>query len=155
MESNLFPHPQPVAAEADRGATFSPPPDADCWNGLSHDVIERFIDVAGFARKASPAERGAYRVDLYALEAWMERTTGHTVMMASTAELWTYVRKAIAADIEPRLLDRLLASIQHFYAYVREGGFREDDPVTCMPLWVCRHFIPASVASARQAHAIG
>jgi site-specific recombinase XerD len=153
MESKLFPHPQPVAAEADRGAILSPAPVADRWNGLSRDVIERFIDVAGFVRKASPAERSGYRVDLYALEAWMERTTGHTVMMASTAELWTYVRKALASDIEPRLLDRLLASIQHFYAYAREGGFREDDPVLSMPLWACRHFIPATMSSPMQVRA--
>jgi site-specific recombinase XerD len=109
---------------------------------LSRDVIERFMDVTGFTRRPSPAERGGYRMDLYALESWMQRTTGHTLMGASTAELWAYFRRAIASGVEPRLLDRLLLSMQHFYAYTREAGFRDDDPAASMPKWVHKYVMP-------------
>lgn len=143
MESSPFP--DQGAAAQDRGAPFTAQRIPDCWIGLSRDVIERFMDVTGCTRRVSPAERSGYRADLYALEAWMRHTTGHTVLTASTAELWAYFRKAIAAGLEPKLLDRLMASMQHFYAYAREAGFREDDPTLSMPKWVHKYFMPAGL----------
>jgi site-specific recombinase XerD len=131
-------------------------PPADCWLGLSRDVIERFLEVASLERHVSRERRWAYRVDLCALESWLRSTTGHTLVTASTAELWSYFRKAIGAGLDPRLLDRLLASIQHFYAHAREAGFRDDDPASGMPLWMHRN-PPAGGNSAchAQVHAHG
>jgi site-specific recombinase XerD len=117
-------------------------PPADDWTGLSRDVIERFLEVTCQERQVSRERRWAYRVDLCALESWMRGTAGHTLVTATTAELWTYFRRAIGAGLDPRLLDRLLTSIQHFYAHAREAGFRDDDPASRMPLWMHRYSSP-------------
>lgn len=107
----------------------------DSWNGLSRDVIERFVDVAGFTRSANCTQRRAYRADLCALETWMHGQTGHTIMTANTAELWTYFRKLLGAGADPHLIERLLTSMRHFYSYAREGGYRTDDPAISLPQW--------------------
>jgi site-specific recombinase XerD len=112
-------------------------------------VIERFMDVTGMTRAVTRMGRCGYRADLYALESWIHGVTGHTLVTASTAELWAYFRKAIAAGVEQRLLDRLLMSIQHFYAYMREAGIREDDPAAAMPQWVHKYLAPTSEPSGR------
>jgi site-specific recombinase XerD len=152
MESSPFP--DLGAAVQDRGAPCTAPDIHDCWIGLSRDVIERFMDVTGCTRKVTPAERCGCRADLYALETWMQHTTGHTVLTASTAELWAYFRKALAAGPDPKLLDRLMASMQHFYAYAREAGFRDDDPTVCMPKWIHEYLVPAA-GSRHAVHANG
>jgi site-specific recombinase XerD len=114
-------------------------PPVDCWRGLSRDVIERFLDVTCLKRRISRERHWAYRVDLYALESWIHGTTGHTLVSADTAELWSYFRRAIGAGLDPRLLDRLLGSIQDFYAHACAAGFRDDNPAAAMPSWMHRY----------------
>ncbi len=143
MQSTIHPDDPQAATEMDAGTGQARTRRADCWIGLSRDVIERFMDVIRITREISREARFGYKTDLCALESWMQGTTGHTIMTADTAELWTYFRKAMATGLEPRLLDRLLLSMQEFYAYAREGGFREDDPAAGMPQWVHRYFTPA------------
>jgi len=156
METNLFMDEAQVAAELERWPPAAPRAGLDNWAGLSTDVIERFLDVTRFTREVTRAGQCGYRADLYSLETWMHGTTGHTLMTANSAELWAYFRKTIATGIEPRLLDRLLMSMQHFYAYVREAGFRDNDPAACMPQWVHRYFVPAMESrEPAQVHAHG
>jgi site-specific recombinase XerD len=143
METNLYLDDAQVAAELERCTSAVARPAPDNWEGLSTDVIERFLDVTRSTREVTRAGQCGYRADLYSLETWMHGTTGHTLMTANSAELWAYFRKAIATGVEPRLLDRLLTSMQHFYAYVREAGFRDNDPAARMPQWVHRYFVPA------------
>ncbi len=150
MERDPCPSTTPSGADCGKGPAS--PIFSDDWDGLSRDVIERFVDVAACSRENSRTAQRGYRADLCAIESWMKATTGHTLMTATTAELWVYFRKAIAVGTELRLLDRLLISMQHFYAYIREAGYRDDDPALSMPRWVHRYFMPPM--SMKSGHAL-
>lgn len=120
------------------GSAWMTRPTIDVWDGLSGDLIGRFVEVTGLERELSRAARYGYRVDLFALDCWMRETVGHTLVTASTAQLWAYFRRRIAAGVEPRLLDRLMTSMRDFYRHLRESGCRDDDPAVSLPDWVHR-----------------
>lgn len=126
-----------LAAESLPGAddAWKGPGTPDCWTGLSTDVIERFVEVTSCIHGPARSALRGYRADLSALDGWLRSTMGHTLVTASTGELWTYFRRQIELGVEPRLLDRLLASLSDFYTYLRECGCREDDPAARLPAW--------------------
>lgn len=110
--------------------------DTDSWMGLSADLIERFLDVAVLERQLSRTARRGCLSDLRTVDDWMRRATGHTLVAARTEDLWACFRRQIADGIEARLLDRLLANMRGFYAYLQATGCREDDPAAALPDWV-------------------
>lgn len=122
-------------ATALRCSPWASSPLADNWLGLSADLIDRFVEVTSVQRELSRSARRGYRADLSALDQWMQCVTGHTLVTARTAELWAYFRERVCADLEPRLLDRLLASMREFYAFAQQGGCRDDDPAARLPAW--------------------
>lgn len=145
MTDNRLPSGTACSA-AGTGSAWRSRGEHDGWEGLSADVIERFIEVAGCAKNLPRAVRRGYRADLSALDIWIRGSAGHTLVSASTAELWGFFRRQIAGGVEPRLLDRLLASMRDFYAYLRQSGCRDDDPAARLPDWGRR---PASLPVVR------
>lgn len=100
----------------------------DAWIGLSRDLIERFIEVTCLQRSLSRSARRGYRSDLVALDNWMQRTRGRTLIGARSGELRVYLDERIEAGIEARLLRRLLTSLHRFYKHLHETGCRSDNP---------------------------
>lgn len=100
----------------------------DPWQGLSKDLIERFIDVKRLEHSLTRTARRGYRADLMGLDRWMQRTLGRTLVTATSADLRSYVGQRIEGRLERRLLERLLASLAEFYRHIRESGCRDDDP---------------------------
>ncbi|MEJ0040537.1 MAG: site-specific integrase [Gammaproteobacteria bacterium] len=128
---------------------------ADGWEGLSRDLIERFIDIACFERALSRTAQRGYRADLLALDQWMHTARERTLATARTAELRSYFRERIDAGLEPRLLDRLLASMHHFYRHMNESGCRADNPAKPLPAWssgTTRSLLDLSIPFFSQAH---
>lgn len=118
-----------MAARARRSASH----DGDSWQGLSKDLIERFIDVKRLERPLTRTARRGYRADLITLDRWMQRTLGRTLVSASSADLRTYVAQRMDAGLERRLLERLLSSLGDFYRYIQASGCRDDNPGQHLP----------------------
>ncbi|MEJ0040532.1 MAG: site-specific integrase [Gammaproteobacteria bacterium] len=108
---------------------------ADPWDGLSMDLIDRFLDVICLDRALTRAERRGHLEDLLALDEWMHRASGQTLVAVRGEELRTYFDKRAAERRRPRLHARLLASLHLFYWYLKESGCRSDNPAECLPLW--------------------
>lgn len=107
----------------------------DPWNGLSTDVIQRFLDVTSIDRALTRAARRGHLEDLLALDHWLLRTAAHTLVTARTEELRTYFSGRVAERRRLRLAERLLTSLHLFYAYLKESGCRGDNPVEALPTW--------------------
>lgn len=108
---------------------------ADGWEALSRDLIERFIDVTCFERGLSRSARRGYRADLIALDRWLgAQVPPRSLVGARGADLRAFFRQRVSERWEPRLLDRLLASMHAFYRYASESGCREDNPAKRLPL---------------------
>jgi len=127
----------------------------DSWEGLSRDLIERFIDVTCVERALSRTARRGYRADLVALDLWMHETRGRTLVSARGTELRAYFSERMGEGLEPRLLDRLLVSVHHFYQYANESGCRDDNPAKRLPLWFsksARSLIDLATSLPSRAH---
>lgn len=119
----------PVARETPKTARTA----GDSWDGLSRDVIERFIDVTSFSRPLSRRERRGYRADLVALDLWMRSTFRRTLVSSTSTELRDYFDERVAVGVESRLLQRLLDSLHDFYRHLSESGCRSDNPARRLP----------------------
>jgi site-specific recombinase XerD len=93
----------------------STPCSTDPWQGISADVIRRFVDVLS-AQHAVPREiLDAYRADLEALDRWLIETKQHTLISATDADVREYISVS-------------LSCLRAFYAFLVNSGCRDDDP---------------------------
>jgi site-specific recombinase XerD len=87
----------------------------DPWQGISADVIRRFVDVLS-AQHAVPRELlAAYTADLEALDRWLIETKQHTLISATDEDVREYISVS-------------LACLRAFYAFLVNSGCRDDDP---------------------------
>jgi len=87
----------------------------DPWQGISEDVIRRFVDVL-CAQHALPKNiLSVYRADLHALDRWLIETKRRTLISATDED----VREYISAS---------LSCFRAFYGFLVKSGCRDDDP---------------------------
>ncbi len=91
------------------------PRNSDPWEGISADVIRRFVDVLS-AQHAVPRELlQVYRDDLEALDRWLIQTKQHTLISATEEDVREYISVS-------------LACLRAFYGFLVNSGCRDDDP---------------------------
>jgi site-specific recombinase XerD len=91
------------------------PTATDPWQGISADVIQRFVDVLR-AQQALPKELvTAYRADLEALDRWLSDTKQRTLISATDEDVREYISVS-------------LSCLRAFYGFLVNAGCRDDDP---------------------------
>lgn len=102
---------------------------SDPWEGVSHDVISRFLDVLltehAFARKT----RIAYGVDLHKLDSWMQQTRRRSAITANSEDLHDYFAWQLPATCSMWTIKRARNSARRFYGFLRDCHYRDDDPM--------------------------
>ncbi|HEY0341645.1 MAG TPA: hypothetical protein VGC34_12620 [Steroidobacteraceae bacterium] len=89
--------------------------DHDPWQGISADVIRRFVDVL-CAQRALPKElRETYHADLEALDHWLIETKKRTLVTATDEDVREYIGIC-------------LSCVRAFYGFLVSSGCRDDDP---------------------------
>ena len=88
---------------------------ADPWQGISADVIRRFVDVL-CAQQTLPKELlAAYHADLQALDHWLIETKQRTLVSATDEDVREYISVS-------------LSCLRAFYGFLVSSGCRDDDP---------------------------
>ncbi len=91
------------------------PRDDDPWEGISADVIRRFVDVLS-AQHALPRELvAAYHADLETLDRWLTETKHRTLISATDEDVREYISMS-------------LSCLRAFYGFLVSSGCRDDDP---------------------------
>jgi site-specific recombinase XerD len=87
----------------------------DPWEGISADVIRRFVDVL-CAQRALPKEvLMAYHADLESLDRWLIETKRRTLVSATDEDVREYISVS-------------LSCLRAFYGFLVSSGCRDDDP---------------------------
>jgi site-specific recombinase XerD len=87
----------------------------DPWQGISADVIRRFVDVL-CSQHALPKELlDAYHADLQALDHWLLETKKRTLITATDEDVREYISVS-------------LSCLRAFYGFLVTSGCRDDDP---------------------------
>jgi site-specific recombinase XerD len=87
----------------------------DPWQGISADVIRRFLDVQR-TQCAAPTEiLSAYCADLESLDRWLIETRQRTLISATDEDVREYICVS-------------LACLRAFYGFLLNSGCRDDDP---------------------------
>jgi site-specific recombinase XerD len=87
----------------------------DPWQGISADVIRRFVDVL-HTQEALPREiLSVYRTDLESLDRWLIETKQRTLISATDEDVREYINVSIAC-------------LRAFYGFLVNSGCRDDDP---------------------------
>ena len=87
----------------------------DPWQGISSDVIRRFVDVQR-AQQGLPTEiLSAYLADLESLDQWLIETKQRTLISATDEDVREYISVS-------------LACLRAFYGFLVNAGCRDDDP---------------------------
>jgi len=103
----------------------------DPWQGSSHDLVQRFIDVLLVERRYSLYTCADYRTDLRRLDGWLQRFEACTLVSASDQHLIRYLGDWVRRRGSIRKLSRVLLSLRRFYEFLCESHVREDDPMLC------------------------
>ena len=91
------------------------PRTTDPWQGISADVIRRFVDVL-CAQQTLPKELlSAYRSDLEGLDRWLIQTKQRTLVSATDEDVREYISVS-------------LSCLRAFYGFLVHSGCRDDDP---------------------------
>jgi site-specific recombinase XerD len=88
---------------------------ADPWQGISADVIRRFVDVLCAERGLPKGLLSAYRADLDALDRWLIETKQRTLVSATDEDVREYISVS-------------LSCLRAFYGFLVNAGCRDDDP---------------------------
>ena len=87
----------------------------DPWQGISEDVIRRFVDVVRSEQSLPKGILSAYRADLDALDRWLIETKQRTLISATDADVREYISVS-------------LSCLRAFYGFLVNAGCRDDDP---------------------------
>src|SRR5207302_7369664 len=90
--------------------------------------VEGFL--ALLATQRAPKTVDAYRRDLAAVAAWLDRPIGRT----STMELERYLAELRAAGLSPSTIARRVAAIRSFFRHQALLGARKDNPAAELEL---------------------
>lgn len=102
---------------------------SDPWQGVSHDVISRFLDVLMTEHALARKTRVAYGVDLHKLDCWMQLTRRRTAIAATSEDLHDYFAQQLFARSSLWTLKRARNSARRFYAFLQDCHYRDDDPM--------------------------
>ncbi len=91
------------------------PRTTDPWQGISADVIRRFVDVLCAQRSLPKEVLGAYRSDLESLDRWLLETKQRTLISATDEDVREYISVS-------------LSCLRAFYGFLVDAGCRDDDP---------------------------
>jgi integrase/recombinase XerD len=91
-------------------------------------VIERFLDYYWVRHGVSNSTLETYRNDLTALDGWMARFRGTTLVGATEADIREFITAAWRAGAANLRELPSLSCVKRFYFYLLEGKFRDDDP---------------------------
>ncbi|OGT35811.1 MAG: site-specific tyrosine recombinase XerD [Gammaproteobacteria bacterium RBG_16_51_14] len=90
----------------------------------SRQLIDGFLDAIWMERGLSDNTLAAYRSDLYAYAAWLEKQKGQ-IISARTSDILAYL--SVVCECSVRTVARRLSSIRRLYEYlVREGQAGHD-----------------------------
>ncbi len=87
----------------------------DPWQGISEDIIRRFVDVACSEHGLPRGLLTAYRADLDALDRWLIDTKQRTLVTATDEDVREYISVS-------------LSCLRAFYSFLVNAGCRDDDP---------------------------
>jgi site-specific recombinase XerD len=87
----------------------------DPWQGISEDVIRRFVDVLRSEQALPKAIISTYRADLDALDRWLIETKQRTLISATDEDVREYISVS-------------LSCLRAFYGFLVNAGCRDDDP---------------------------
>jgi integrase/recombinase XerD len=105
-------------------------------------------DVEGFlallATRRAPKTVEAYRRDLAALSAWLDRPIGRI----TTEQLEQYIAELRAAGLSPATIGRRVAAIRSFFKHQALLGVRTDNPAAQLELPRRRRTLPRTLSPA-------
>src|SRR3954462_14403373 len=105
-------------------------------------------DVEGFlallATRRAPKTVEAYRRDLTALGAWLDRPVGEI----TTEQLEQYLAEMRAAGLSPATIGRRVAAIRSFFRHQMLLGARADNPAAELDLPRRRRTLPRPLSAA-------
>jgi len=101
----------------------------DPWQGSSHDLVQRFIDVLIVQRRYSLYTCADYRADLRRLDGWLQRSEACTLASAGDQHLIRYLSDWVRRRGSTRKLSRVLLSLRRFYEFLCESHVRADNPM--------------------------
>src|SRR5436189_6312434 len=105
-------------------------------------------DVEGFlallATRRAPKTVEAYRRDLAALAAWLDRPIGRI----TTEQLEEYLAELRAAGLSPATIGRRVAAIRSFFRHQMLLGVRADNPAAELQLPRRRRTLPRTLSPA-------
>jgi len=87
----------------------------DPWQGISPDVIRRFVDVLCAQQSLPKQLLYAYRSDLESLDRWLIETKQRTLVSATDEDVREYISVS-------------LSCLRAFYGFLVDSGCRDDDP---------------------------
>jgi len=114
-------------------STTAPIPDPD---------VEGFLALLATGRAAKTVE--AYRRDLRALAAWLDRP----VSAVTTEQLEAYIAEMRAAGLSPATISRRVAAIRSFFRHQTLLGVRDDNPAAELDLPRRRRTLPRTLSPA-------
>lgn len=91
------------------------PRTTDPWQGISPDVIRRFVDVLCTQQSLPKEVLCAYRSDLESLDRWLMETKQRTLISATDEDVREYITVS-------------LSCLRAFYGFLVDSGCRDDDP---------------------------
>lgn len=94
---------------------------------LTEDLIERFLDVTTVRQGFDRSRCASQREELRSFHTWMERRQGGSITNASAADLQRYVNELQGHAFAGKRA-KAAAVLREFFRYLREVGFRLDDP---------------------------
>ena len=95
--------------------------------GLSHRLLDAYLDALALERGLAKNTIEAYRRDLTQLASWLDRR-GASLLAAKPEELADHLRERRKEGLAPRSSARALASIRGFFRHLVETGERPDNP---------------------------
>src|SRR5437899_7895972 len=112
------------------------------------EPAERDPEIEGFlallATRRAPKTVDAYRRDLAALAAWLDRPVGEM----TTEQLEHYLAELRAAGLSPSTIARRVAAIRTFFRHQTLLGARNDNPAAELDLPRRRRTLPRTLSPA-------
>ncbi|AMN46949.1 hypothetical protein ACG33_07530 [Steroidobacter denitrificans] len=94
---------------------------------MTDTLIERYLDVLVVEYHIGAATRAAHRLDLLNLERWLGRHSKSSLVDVTDTALVRYLSKELARS--PTLAVRRRRTMRRFYAWLKDVGCRDDDPM--------------------------
>ncbi len=96
-------------------------------------MIERFIDVMSFEQRLPQDVRESWLSHLTVIDAWSQVSLGRTLIGVDSCGLRQFIRQCVAVGLNTREMAEITTVARHFYRYLRNARYREDDPSRRLP----------------------